>query len=70
VSPESPVDTDLLRRVRSEYLEMPGLHLTAPQAQRLWGLDRDTCQRLFDALMASRFLCQARNGAFRLASAA
>jgi hypothetical protein len=24
-------------RVRGEYLEMPGLSLTEPQAQRLWG---------------------------------
>jgi hypothetical protein len=33
---------ELLRRVRAEYLEMPGLRLTAPQAQRLFGLDAET----------------------------
>ena len=31
----------MLRQVRSEYLEMPGLRLTRRQAQRLWGLDDD-----------------------------
>jgi hypothetical protein len=30
---------ELLVRIRAEYLEMPGLRLTAPQAQRLFGLD-------------------------------
>lgn len=69
MSPESSVDTNLIRRVRSEFLEMPGLHLTGPQAQRLWGVDRQTCERLLDALLATRFLCRARNGAFRLATA-
>jgi hypothetical protein len=33
--------SDALRRVKGEYLEMPGLRLTPAQAQRLWGLDRD-----------------------------
>jgi hypothetical protein len=28
-----------LRRIRGEYLEMPGLCLTLAQAQRLWGLE-------------------------------
>jgi hypothetical protein len=30
-------------RIRAEYAEMPGLKLTAAQAQRLWGLDRQSC---------------------------
>jgi len=29
---------ELLCRIRAEYLEMPGLRLTAPQAQCLFGL--------------------------------
>jgi len=67
VSPDLMIDPDLLRRVRGEYLEMPGLHLTPRQAERLWGLDAQTCHRLFDALLASRFLCRTRIGTFRLA---
>jgi hypothetical protein len=34
---------DLLRRVEGEYREMPGLCVTARQAERLWGLDSTTC---------------------------
>jgi len=30
---------ELLLRVEGEYREMPGLSLTVPQAERLWGLD-------------------------------
>ena len=42
---------DVLRRVRGEYLEMPGLRLTTAQAQRLWGLERSDCDRLLTALV-------------------
>jgi hypothetical protein len=43
---------------------MPGLCLTAAQAQRLWGLDRDFCDKLLDALVDSKFLAQRRDGTF------
>ena len=33
--------THLINRVRSEFLEMPGLRLRVDQAQRLWNLDRE-----------------------------
>lgn len=52
-----------LRRVRSEFLEMPGLKLTLSQAQRLWGMDRSTCEALIEELTASRFLAKTRDGA-------
>lgn len=55
---------DTLRRVRGEYIEMPGLRLTAAQAQRLWGLDRAACDMLLGALVDSKFLFQTRDGAF------
>jgi hypothetical protein len=42
--------------MRAEYLEMPGLALSKPQARRLWGLDRETCDRLLDEMVCSRFL--------------
>jgi hypothetical protein len=47
---------DWLQLIRSEYAEMPGLHLTARQAQRLWGLDAPRCQALLDALESARYL--------------
>jgi hypothetical protein len=61
---------DLLRVIQAEYLEMPGLHLTSPQAQRLWGLDAPTCAAMFDALVTARFLCRTHRDAYVLASPA
>ncbi len=58
--------TDLIRRVRGEYLEMPGLKLTTTQASRLWGLDRHTCQRLLDTLVDARFLIRGPAGSYSL----
>ena len=46
----------LIDRVRGEFLEMPGLQLTMPQAARLWGLDLAACNRVVDALVESSFL--------------
>ena len=43
---------------------MPGLCLTAAQAQRLWGLDRELCDRLLTALVDTRFLVKRRDGSF------
>jgi hypothetical protein len=55
---------DVLRRVRGEYIEMPGLRLTIAQAQRLWGLDRAVCDALLGALVEAKFLFRTRDGAF------
>jgi hypothetical protein len=53
----------IVRRVREEFLEMPGLRLTPAQAGRLWGLERETCNAVIDRLVASAFLCWTRTGA-------
>jgi len=55
---------EVLRRVQGEFLEMPGLRVTEPQAQRLWGLDRDSCKALLGQLVDAHFLFQTRDGAF------
>ena len=60
----------LLHRVRSEFLEMPGLRLTPSQAARLWSLDQGTSVRILDGLTATGFLSRNRNGAYLLASEA
>jgi DNA-binding IclR family transcriptional regulator len=60
-------DDQLLRRVRSEFNEMPGLRLTADQAMRLWALDGPTCHRVLDSLVVARFLAQDINGRYRRA---
>jgi len=55
---------DVVRRVRGEYLEMPGLRLTKKQARRLWRLDERACDAVLDALVDARFLARTRDGAF------
>lgn len=55
---------DVLQRIQGEFREMPGLRLTAPQAQRLWGLERDVCNALLGALVDAQFLVQTRDGAY------
>jgi len=47
---------DLVRRVRGEFLEMPGLTLTFAQAERLWGLERDLCRQVINVLIGAEFL--------------
>jgi hypothetical protein len=55
---------ETLRRVQGEFLEMPGLRLTEPQARRLWGLDHDVCEALLQTLVDANFLFRTRDGAF------
>lgn len=61
-----PADADdrTLQRVYAEFLEMPGLRLTSKQAQRLWGLDEDTCLGLLDLLVEAKFLCRKSQGIY------
>ena len=58
---------DWLRRIRAEYLEMPGLNLTKPQIQRLWRLEPQVCDSVLDTLVGRRFLRQTPRGAYVLA---
>ncbi len=60
----------ILQGVRGQFLEMPGLKLTLAQAQRLWGMDRATCEAVIEELTASRFLTRTSDGAFVLRAAA
>jgi hypothetical protein len=46
----------LVQRVRNEFIEMPGLQLTLPQAARLWGLDHEASRLVIDALVEGEFL--------------
>jgi hypothetical protein len=46
----------LLVRIRGEYLEMPGLSLTLPQACRLWQLDAATCAAVLQQMIDARIL--------------
>lgn len=62
------VDEHLLRRIKGEFTEMPGLLLTVAQAKRLWHLDESTCMAALDALVNSHFLVKRRNGTFTRAA--
>ena len=66
LQPRGPLTSDeqLIGRVRGEYLEMPGLRLTRRQAQRLWGLDDDTSDRILKVLVERKFLTRAPDGSF------
>ncbi|HKE88549.1 MAG TPA: hypothetical protein VKB50_32550 [Vicinamibacterales bacterium] len=43
-------------RVRADYMEMPGLELTLPQAVRLWTIGMDDCRFVIDTLVDAGFL--------------
>ena len=51
-------------RIRSEYQEMPGLSLTEPQGQRLWGLTPSACREILETLRASGFLRRTYRGQY------
>ena len=57
-----PVAT--LDRLRSEFLEMPGLRLTAEQAHRFCGVERAACSLALDALVEERFLSARPDGSY------
>jgi len=62
-SDEAAMDLEpLVVRVKNEFLEMPGLCLTVPQAMRLWGLDFEDCQRVIEALIDVSFLQRTSHG--------
>jgi len=54
----------LLRRMWSEFVEMPGLRLTRPQAQRLWGVDAATCLSALETLVALKALVRAPDATY------
>ena len=55
---------ELLQRIEGEYREMPGLSVTAPQAERLWGLDSTTCAFVLMTLVERRILKRTPNGTY------
>ena len=54
-----------MARIRNEYVEMPGLVLTLPQAARLWSLSESRSQRLLSLLVEAGFLICDKNTAYR-----
>jgi hypothetical protein len=60
----SQVNGGLVRRIESEYREMPGLNLTLAQAQRLWGVDQATCVQVLTLLVTRRVLKKTAAGMY------
>jgi hypothetical protein len=58
--------TQLLHRIRAEFEEFPCLRLTLGQAQRLFGLRPDICQRVLARLVQDHALCLDSDGQFRM----
>ena len=54
----------LMHRIRAEYLEMPGLSLTLPQAQRFCGADPAVCEVALSARVDLKFLWITPRGAY------
>jgi hypothetical protein len=63
-APPARIREDIVRRVRGEFLEMPGLRLTEPQARRLWALEPSLCSAVLSELVDNGFLLRTRDGAF------
>jgi predicted alpha/beta-hydrolase family hydrolase len=55
---------NMLNRIRSEYLEMPGLTLKSEQLQRLCGIDHDACQQVLSTLVEAGFLSVREDGSY------
>jgi hypothetical protein len=51
---------DLVTLIRMEYAEMPDLSLNRWQAQRLWSVSADDCERALGALVRSGYLQETR----------
>jgi len=54
----------LLDRIRAECRESPGLHVTASQAARLWGVDPVTCALILAELVHTGFMARTPGGRF------
>jgi len=52
---DRPMASDVAR-IRKEYLEMPGLALTLPQAARLWAMSENRSALLLSMLVETGFL--------------
>jgi hypothetical protein len=61
VSDRSSFD-NMIRIIRAEFAEMPGMHLTRGQFRRLWDLTEADCERLLTHLFGTGFLREGRQG--------
>jgi hypothetical protein len=57
-------ESDLARRIRGEFREMPGMRITPQQARRLWSLDGGTCESVLETLVSDGFLARDASGRY------
>jgi hypothetical protein len=55
---------DAVQLIQMEYLEMPDLRLTFWQAQRLWNLSAELCDRALTFLISAGFLVRTETGGY------
>ena len=55
---------NVLPLIRAEYLEIPRLHLTQAQVERLWGIDGVTASTLLCWLVQEQFLRRTQDNAY------
>jgi hypothetical protein len=53
-----------LERLRAEFLEMPGLRLTADQVHRFCGVESNACTRALNELVEENFLFRKADGTY------
>lgn len=46
----------MVRRIKADFQEMPGLWVTSRQGARLWNLPHDVCVTLLESLVVRRIL--------------
>jgi hypothetical protein len=60
----APSTREWIRAIRGEFLEVPGLHLTRAQIQRLWDLECGACTDILEGLLRERFLQVTADGRY------
>jgi hypothetical protein len=55
----APHPSHLCPIIKAEFLEMPGLNLTLPQASRLWRAEAWLCRDALEILVDAGFLARA-----------
>jgi hypothetical protein len=55
-------ECEAVQLIQMEYAEMPDLKLTFRQAQRLWSLSAELCERALASLVRSGFLVLTSSG--------
>lgn len=58
-----PIDS-VLRRIRDEFVEMPGLSLTESQAARLWQIPAAEATSVLRVLVDAQFLTRSGSGRY------